>query len=75
VVVCFNAGVLTVPDIDFLVVHPPVAAHDVALLENHLMVDVPPYLMADGVAVMVTAGAVSAEAIVDKKTTVARNIN
>ena len=39
-----------------LLVQPPVAAQDVALVEDHVSVEFPPLAMRDGVAITVTVG-------------------
>jgi hypothetical protein len=44
------------PLVAALLVQPPVAAQEVALVEDQAMVVLPPLAMLDGVAVTVTAG-------------------
>jgi hypothetical protein len=56
-VVAVNAGVLCVPLIASLPVHPPEAVQDVASVEDQVRVDVPPFFTVVGLAVKVTAGA------------------
>ena len=56
-VVAVRAPVLCVPLVALLPLQPPVAVHEVALVELHVSVELPPLAITDGFAINVTVGA------------------
>ncbi len=56
VVVCARAAVGCDPEIDLVPVQPPDAVHEVAFVEDHVKVDVPPCATWAGVAERATVG-------------------